>query len=258
MAGEPANETLFHLVPLNERARDALGHPDNRRFISDAAGNCDGLEIGYHVPQIAGGHVITRLGRNTDLVLPKAGSKVHVAFEINPETRLILLSVRSKYPSTVTVALAGKAETEPIPGDCVIVYGQNYVAQISSYQFELIWRFSVKSAKKLAWRGYEESKLKLTHIRSRDLSEEQPADYSWYHTRLQSAKDPVLREVREARVPIGNGAFGQVYKTADGTTANPFAVKVVDLKKHLLKEDVVRAALHREVKILEKLSHVSC
>jgi predicted RNA-binding protein YlqC (UPF0109 family) len=122
MAGKLANEaTLFHLMPLNKQARETLEHPDNCRFISSTANNRD--EIGYHVSRIAGGHVITRLGRNVDLVLPKAGSKVHVAFEIHPETRLILLSVLSKYPSTVTVAFAGKEETEAVPGDCVMVCG---------------------------------------------------------------------------------------------------------------------------------------
>jgi predicted Ser/Thr protein kinase len=89
----------------------------------------------------------------------------------------------------------------------------------------------------------------MAHIRSRDHSEEQLADYFWYHTRVQSAKNPLLREVREARVLIGNGAFGVVYQT----------VKVVDLRKHSSEDDDhARAALHREVKFLEKLSHVSC
>jgi hypothetical protein len=75
MARDISRNTLFHLVPLNQTARDSVLHPDNTRFVSSSAINDNrghsepGLEIGFHVPRIPGGYVITRLGRNADLIL---------------------------------------------------------------------------------------------------------------------------------------------------------------------------------------------
>src|SRR3569833_2440059 len=99
----PTNpKTLFHLVPKNELARAALAHPDNARFVSPSAGGDLGLEVGFHVPSPPSGYVITRLGRNADLILKhRTASTDHFAFEINPETNLIRLSVRSKIATSV-------------------------------------------------------------------------------------------------------------------------------------------------------------
>ena len=98
--------TLLHLVPDNSFAYDALNHRDNRRFVSTACDGNAGLEVGYHVPSIPGAHIITSLGRKGNLILPESPrgnpmSGIHVAFEFNPATKLIVLSVRSKRPSSV-------------------------------------------------------------------------------------------------------------------------------------------------------------
>jgi hypothetical protein len=39
MARDPSRNTLFHLVPLNQAARNTLLHPDNTRFVSPSAKN---------------------------------------------------------------------------------------------------------------------------------------------------------------------------------------------------------------------------
>lgn len=228
-----------------------------------------GLEIGFHVPSIPGGRVITRLGRNADLILrevPKDVRKspmatVHVAFEIHPVTFLVLLSVRAKNRQSVTVAIPEKREGEAILGDCVILYGQNYRVDIASYQFNLVWRnnegIATDTLKELTIQGYEESLQRLQDVRSRD----QPSGFdeselhSWHMTRLHTAKGPLIQEVKELRVFIGKGAFSQVYKTVDRASGNTFAVKMVDLRAHANPE-LARAAVHREIKALEGLKHV--
>lgn len=103
-------KSLFHLVPVNDAAKDALQHPDNKRFVSISARNRPGLEIGFHIPPFSRGHVITRLGRNTDLILRESYSAVHVAFEIHPETFVVMLSVRTKHTSSVTVTARSTRE----------------------------------------------------------------------------------------------------------------------------------------------------
>ena len=203
--------TLFHLVPANEAAHDALLHPDNSRFVSASANQMGqsepGLEIGFHVPSISSGRVITRIGRDADLILPKRPiSKVHVAFEIHPETLVVVLSVRSKHLSSVKVA-SSKSKKQEIDGDCVIVYGQKYHITIVSYEFELIWR-KVESLRDLAIQGYQHSLERLQYVRSRDLPTEfdESELYTWYNTRLHTARKGLFREAKgEPRVLIGRG-----------------------------------------------------
>jgi hypothetical protein len=138
MAPSANSKTLFHLVPTNDEARDALLHPDNRRFVSTSATKAQGLEVGFHVPSMPRGRVITRLGRDADLVLRgRSVSAVHVAFEIHPETLVVLLSIRSKHASSVTISDELSEEPQTIKGDCVVVYGTTYTISIASFAFRL-------------------------------------------------------------------------------------------------------------------------
>lgn len=257
--------TLFHLVPLNQTARDALLHPDNCRFVSPIAIGDDrrqgelGLEIGFHVPSIPAGHVIARLGRNADLILrERPVSAVHIAFEIHPQTLVTLLSVQSKQSSTVKVTALTNQQHE-VDGDCVIVYGQNYTIQIVSYYFELVWRNigTVESLRALVLREYRNSLQRLQTVRSRHL----PTDFSselhtWHNTRLQKARRVFFREAEgEPRVLIGCGQFGDVYQAVDLESGNAIAVKVIKLECYPDVENA-RAALHREIKALVSLKHV--
>lgn len=87
-------------------------------------------------------------------------STVHVSFELNPATHLVLLSVRSKYTASIKFSVKkekkpgsrqkenntesnpknGPEQEEEITGDGVILYGQNYKLTIASYTFNLVWR----------------------------------------------------------------------------------------------------------------------
>ena len=125
-----SSPALFHLVPRNGPAIEALQHVDNIPFVSPSAEGMPGLEIGFHVPPFSRGHVITRLGRKGDLILRESYSAVHVAFEVHPDTHLVVLSVRTKRVSSVTVQL-DEAEEE-IPGDCALIYGRQYNINIAS------------------------------------------------------------------------------------------------------------------------------
>lgn len=269
MATNP--QTLFHLVPLNQVAHDALLHPDNKRFVSQSCERA-GLEIGHHVPSIPQGHVIARLGRDADLILRESTrqhpiSAVHVAFEINPATHLVLLSVRSKRVSSVSFrVLRGTeevSEEKEIIGDGVMLYGQNYRISIGSYRFELIWRTisddnaNIETLKALAIQGFQTSMQKLQNVRSRDRPTEfDDSEYlSWHVTRLKTANSANFEDIEQLREEIGSGAFGTVYKAVDRTSGHLFAIKVIDLKTHG-DMDVARALIHREIKVMEQLKHV--
>ena len=265
-------KTLFHLVPTNQDSHDALFHPDNKRFVSPSSQEGDlGLEVGYHVPSAPGGHIITRLGRNSDLILRETSPKkrvsaIHVSFELNPTTHLILLSVRSKYIASVSFQLyqGNQEQQERITGDGVILYGQDYDITIASYTFTLVWRILSNNNRKnasflktLAVQGYEKSLQQWQDARSRD----RPSGFdnsevrSWHFTRLRTAKEPTFNDIEELREAIGSGGFGTVYKAFDQITGHVFAIKVVDLAKHQ-DFDAARALLHREIKTMEVLHHV--
>lgn len=85
-----------------------------------------------------------------------------------------------------------------------------------------------------------------------------PPPNSWYMTRLQSAKAPLFAELDNYRVLIGQGGFGKLYRTVDKTSGNSFAVKEIDLGGRAgVDLEEARTSLHREIKILESLTHVS-
>ncbi|KAK4238434.1 kinase-like domain-containing protein [Achaetomium macrosporum] len=236
------DRTLFHLIPArgSQPAEEAFSHPDNRRFVSLSAANKLGLEIGFHVPSFSRGHVITRLGRNTDVILRESYSAVHVAFEIHPET-LIMVDKAQTVEKTQTAEKAQTVDTQS-PG---IRPTEGPVR--------------VQSLKDLATKGYEDAMQRLKDVRSRDLSiPESSTTNSWYMARLQSAKASLFTEFKGCRVLIGEGGFGKLYKTVDRESGNYFAAKEVDLKGRAgVDREAARTALHREIKIMETVSHGS-
>ncbi|KAI1289078.1 kinase-like protein [Xylaria venustula] len=281
-------KTLFHLVPLNRVAHEALLHPDNQRFKSSSRKGWLGLEVGYHVPSIPRGHVITRLGRNADLILRQSSpeqpmSAVHVAFEINPATELVILSVRSKRASSVKFAVrksddktsgetveevlgekipaqkvtGGDTTGKEITGDGVILYGQDYTISIASYRFDLLWLISdTEPSKNLVIQGYQRSLQLLQDVRSRDRPTEGDNSevLSWHMTRLNTRKGSLFKDIAHLREPGGEGSYGTVYKAVDQITGHLFAIKVVKLEEYG-DVDAARALIHREIKVMGMLSH---
>lgn len=79
---------------------------------------------------------------------------------------------------------------------------------------------------------------------------------SWHITRLHLARLPTVQEAPGCRELTGEGGFGAVYKSADSATGNPLAVKVIRLKGDPHRELTINS-LHREIKALENLRHVS-
>ena len=200
MAQNASASTLFHLVPFNDTARETLHHPDNRRFVSRSTARDLGLEVGFHVSSVPG-RVIARLGRDADLILQQRNvSAVHVAFELHPETLLVLLSVRLKRLSLVTVGPLSRGGGpieggeyikggEPIEGDCVLHYGEVYRITIVDYVFDLVWRQDESEPlRALAVKDYRKALQQQAHVRSRKLPTEGDSEaYTWHNTRIHTA-----------------------------------------------------------------------
>lgn len=265
MAQSAKPGTLFHLVPVNDVARESLGHPDNQRFVSLSADGDLGLEVGFHVSSVPG-RVIARLGRDGDLILQQRNvSAVHVAFELHPDTLVVLLSVRAKRMSSVIVrpkVITGqeeeKIEEETIEGDCVLSYGKKYDIDIVRYSFSLIWRQrEPEPLRALAVQDYQRALQQQVNVRSRNLPTESDSEvYTWHNTRIHTARRILCREADGVpRVLIGQGQFGAVYRAVDLESGHAFAVKVIKLDQYPDIEQA-RAVAHREVKALQRLNHV--
>ncbi|KAL8383044.1 hypothetical protein RB595_006691 [Gaeumannomyces hyphopodioides] len=253
---EPIN--IFHLVPKNDTAREALRHPFNSRFVSRAPNESLGLGIGFHVASVPG-RVMARLGRDADLILQQRNvSGVHVSFEMHPETLVVLLSCRTKRTSSVVVTPT-KGSAEQINGDCVLSYGIEYTLAIANYDFVLKWRpGTAEELRELSIREYTEALKRQAqgNVDSRYLPTEADSEvHTWHNTRIHSARRPLFQEAKGVkRVRIGGGQFGKVYQAVDDLTGNRFAVKALLLDKHGDPEDA-RSRAHREVKALMRLKH---
>lgn len=188
---------------------------------------------------------------------------MHVAFEIHPDTLVVLLSVRAKQASSVVVTPVGengqRAEGEKVEGDCVLCYGKEYEIKMADYKFSMIWRRTEpEPLRALAIRDYEEAVRRQANVRSRNLpTEGVPEVNTWHNTSIHTARRVLFREAdRNSRVLIGQGQFGAVYRAVDLESGQPFAVKVIHLGNHAHIEQA-RATAHREVKNLQRLQHVS-
>jgi hypothetical protein len=227
--------------------------------VSPTANGDLGLEVGFHVSSVPG-RVIARLGWDADLILQRRNiSAVHVAFELHPDTLVVLLSVRAKRMSSVVVRYKNiKPEGEPIEGDCVLCYGKQYNIDIVSYKFTLIWRQTdPEPLRALAARDYQRALQQQLNVRSRNLPTEDDSEvHTWHNTRIHTARRILFREADDVpRVAIGEGQFGAVYRAVDLESGHAFAVKVIKLDQFPDAEQA-RAVAHREVKALQKLSHV--
>ncbi|KAI0102488.1 hypothetical protein GGR51DRAFT_291942 [Nemania sp. FL0031] len=117
MPSQPDPDTLFHLVPVNQFASQALHDPINAPFVSPSRDGRPGLEVGFHVPSVPRAPLITRLGQDADLNLRlidfrHSMSRVHATFKFEVSDNhegFVVLTTRSK--ATVSYAAISYASS---------------------------------------------------------------------------------------------------------------------------------------------------
>ncbi|EEH06284.1 serine/threonine-protein kinase ppk11 [Histoplasma capsulatum G186AR] len=96
---------LFSLVPLENRARAALDHPDNSHLVStfnDENGNqVAGIDIGFHIGSTSR-YTLATLGRSgADVTVEGSSiSRIQCSFELNPDSHVVMLYDRSNSQTT--------------------------------------------------------------------------------------------------------------------------------------------------------------
>ena len=99
-----------------------------------------------------------------------------------------------------------------LDGDCAIVYEQDYIIDIASYQFRPVRRTierngNIKALRQLAIQGYQDSLQRLQDVRTRGLPTEgdQSELHSWRVTRLHPSKLPLFQDIVALRMLMGKG-----------------------------------------------------
>lgn len=97
----PIPLTLFSLVPLNDRAKDVIAHPNNHHLISTSIEGNQNLDISFHIRSTSQNTLATRGRCDSDITLQGASiSRLQCYFEINPTTGVIMLYDRSNSQTT--------------------------------------------------------------------------------------------------------------------------------------------------------------
>jgi len=143
----PANpETFFHLVPTTIDSVHCFADLRNVKFVSMAGPDGEiGLEVGLHVAVRPHkfSHNITTLGTDADLRLRgNSIEKSHIAFDIHPITRTVLLRVAAEDKRTVQV----KPRPIRVAGlfnVTILIPGNDYHITIGAgpepYEFDVRW-----------------------------------------------------------------------------------------------------------------------
>lgn len=257
-------KTLFHLIPQNEEAFRTLKYEKNKPFVSRNLQGNIGLEVGFHVaPRSAGSYIIARLGRHGDLVLNDVNvSRLHASFEINPETKVVMLCAKRKNAPRMYAHPKGDAN-EATDGGCVIPFAVSYRIKITVYDFELVWnelpgRKAASVLQSLTLTEYQEALSCMDGCDSVDKdTARDPTEYHKYTvTRIQTAQSPKVHELETSRKFLGKGGYGSVYQSIDLVSGQFIAVKVTEFKEGAADSEE-RARLHREMKSLQNYPHVS-
>ncbi|KAL8281859.1 hypothetical protein RB597_009531 [Gaeumannomyces tritici] len=259
MARPVHRETLFHLEPRDEEtARAMRAHPENASFISMSRKGTPSLEIGYHVSsRPRGGRVIARVGRDADICFPTRAdvAEVHIAFEVHPVSRAILLCVRASNRRSVTVEPHGLREDGDVrqiviepPEEPKITIG----AGPRALRFKVRWHggVGVGSTAAAVDRGFEAAEARAVVPRWLKTADEGDDDiWSWYDTRMPSKIGCIVRDAVK-RGFMGEGTYGAVFEAVDRDSGHPIALKAVRPRTEYERE-----CLKREIKTMSSLSH---
>ncbi|KAI0868580.1 kinase-like protein [Hypoxylon argillaceum] len=196
--------------------------------------------------------------------------KIHAAFEINIQSRLVVLSVKSKTISTVTYAVASKATgvaerkdqggtqspqgkappsistRNSFLGGGVIHYGYEYDIFITFYHFRLVWLYDDAESKTRALRGYQES---LELLSQYDLME---CDT----TTPSTAGDADFEEIEHLRKDLDTGTYGTVTISVDRKSGDIFVIKK-PCSENQKSFEIPLLLFHHEMQTLRNLHHLN-
>ena len=247
---------LFSLVPLNDRARAVLAHPDNIGLVSALADGRSGLDIGFHVGS-SSRYTLATLGRSgADVSVEGSGiSRIQCSFEVLEESGVVMLYDRSNSMSTQVFGMSatpfepGRTRRVVVRDKLNTEIGMGGASQ-SLLRFALVWHCDTIDVE-------EQLKNRVDNPRLARTVDETPTVLP--SQRLTRIHTPGNREpkIRYAKlVELGRGEFGEVWKAVDVDSGKIFAVKMIK-QPTLGFQAEAWVLLKREVETLSQISHVS-
>lgn len=260
------DRALFTLVPHNERAKAILELTENE--VSELKGGILGLDVGHKVSGSGDPWTLATIGRNADIKIQGAMiSRIHCAFEIHKDSKLVLFHDRS---SNQSCQVYGKQQGEDVfpfepgrPRKVVITNEVNRVIGIGGEKKDLLmfkveWNSKVASIAGLVREITQRAKVSLEPLSHLALTADEPATelQSLRQTRLHTA-GPQRLPMRSTRIDcLGSGSFGWVFKEIDVDLGVLMAVKM--LKRANTKEFAKSwPSIKREIEFLSAVNHVS-
>ncbi|KAI0376523.1 kinase-like protein [Hypomontagnella monticulosa] len=243
--GNQDRAPLFYLVPLNERARDAVRHEHNRPFLVILDDGMLALSIGHVRSKSSSPSTIVTLGRsaNMDIYLPSLSmSTFQCSFERNLKSNMILFYDRS-YNNSSCVAGGNSTPFERgAPRQAVVLPKLNNIIGLGG-EYQNLFRFG------LVWL---QEPLEVHPISRQDQTEEDKVETMESTRMLTRIHTQTTQQILRYELlgPIAKGGFGKVFKAVDVRHGNLVAIKVLQKAKGTYWELV-----KREVETLEKLRH---
>ena len=268
----PYPKALFSLIPFNPKAEAVTRDPRNQHIAYGISGAADqpskyAISIGFHfASRTRDLHTLATIGRGDDVDIYIGGStisKVQCSFELNLDTKVVMLFDRS---TAHTTQVYGESSTpfqheRPLPRKVVVNKGLNGLVGMGGaardlIQFQLEWHQNesqtkaIIETKQLPANYREESKLdsRTAHTLSQEPDTELP---SRMETR---AHTPAQLRMRYKELDcLGKGNFGEVFKALNYDSGKFMAVKKLRVKD----DRDLYLARKREVETLARIRHVS-
>lgn len=262
MRDHPHPRALFSLVPLTGEAKQVLNYAGNKHLVSRLVDGRLAIDVG-HLP-FKSASILATLGRAEDATIkvphPRI-SKIQCTFEINLDSRIIMLYDRSSGSSTQSQGSnAFPFEFGRPYRRIALMKGINERIGFGGpshdlFLFKIHWhqttlQQTVKKLEALATvpRDYADE-LQQDPMNAHTVDEPNTVLPSRVETSVQTLGN-LQRTLRYVGLEaLGQGAYGEVHKAVDIDSGRLVAVKIVRLPAKDVK---------REVEVLQELVHVSC
>ncbi|KAI1745976.1 hypothetical protein F4680DRAFT_442247 [Xylaria scruposa] len=226
---------MIALVPINDRAHEALRLPRNRYSLSDQNSH---QVFDLRRIRSADSSTLATLGRNGDIVLQGSDiSNTQCSIKINLEANVVIFCDESRNCSSKVYGHDAPIECGR-PRKIVLCQGINYIIGIGDendpYQFELIW---YQNSSQTTIGAAEEQGFVLEeypHL-AETIDESETALVSQSETQFHTAGAQQLPDL------LGSGTYGDIFKGIDPDHGRLIAAQE---GIHIYKPNV---ELHREV-----------
>jgi len=273
MLRPPPHLALFSLVPFegNERAKLAIAHPSNARYLSTLPDGKEGLDVGFHFRSKSCTTLAT-LGRGVEADIYVEGSniaKLQCSFELDLGTGVVMFYDRSHGCTTQVFGKNAMPFEYQRTRKVLVQKGLNNIIGMGGercnlYQFELKWHHDPiergnaienYDAQQPSWGQEENTRLAQT-------MGEAPTDLpSRRNTRPHTPGSTLRMRYLKVGNKLGSGQFGSVYKAIDVDSGRLMAIKILEQPVRASQQKDWKIsllyAMKREVEILSNISHVS-